>query len=213
VTRLVAAALLLALLVSGTAFAARGDPQRQIRPADQARAKAMLLRKADLPRDFKASASSPGADFYCKALDESDLTLTGDANSPDFGKPPFFSVSSAAQVYESVADANASWRRGTSAAGLRCVRRVFAQELAKQGGTLRSFKRIAFPKVARRSVAFRIEARSQGVSVFFDFPVMQHTRAHVSLVLISALAPVPRAEQVRLARVLAGRTAKAMRGA
>lgn len=209
-----AAAVLLALVVAGTALGARGDPQRQINRADQARAKAMLLKKADLPPGFKASAPDPGSDTdaYCKALDESDLTLTGEANSPQFEKPPFL-VSSTSQVYETAADASASWRRGTSAAGFRCLRRVFAQEFAKQGGTLRSFKQIAFPRVGQRSVAFRIEVRSQGVPVFFELIVMQHRRAHVGLGLLSALAPIPRSEQVRIARVLAGRAATALRGA
>jgi hypothetical protein len=213
VPRLLAVALL-ALLLTSTALAARGEPQRQIRAADQARAKAMLLKRTDLPPGFKVAPAdtSSESDPYCKALDESDLTLTGDADS-EFRKPPF-QVSSTANVYESVADANASWRRGTSAAGIRCLRRVFATELAKQGNVkLRSFKRIPFPRVAQRSVAFRIEVRSQGIPLYLDLPVLQHGRAHASLAFISGFAPVPKAEQVRLARLVAARAATAMRGA
>ncbi len=210
--RLLAVALLLALLVSGTALAARGDPQRHLRPADQARAKAMLLRKADLPPTFTATPSGPESDAHCKALDESDLTLTGDAESKSFQAGPFV-ASSIAQVYETVADANASWRRGTSAAGLRCARTLYARELSKGGGTIRSFGRLAFPKVAARTIALRLEARSQGIPVYLDFVALQHSRAHATLLLGGGLAPIPKAEEVRLARVIAARMTKAMRGA
>ena len=108
----------LALAVAGTALAARGDPQKQIRPADQARAKAMLLRPADFNPAFTArpSSSSGSGDFYCAALDESDLTLTGEARSHSFTATTEY-VTSTAYVYVSRSDSNASWRRGTSAGG------------------------------------------------------------------------------------------------
>jgi hypothetical protein len=219
VTRLLAAAVLLGLVVSGTALAARGDPQRQITTADQARAKAMLLVRPDLPPAFKAkragsgSTTGPGgSDVYCKALDESDLTLTGEASSKEFDAQIAF-VSSTAQVYETIADASSSWRRGTSAAGWRCLRQVFTQEFKGPGTRMKSVKRLAFPKVAQRTFAFRIVAAAQGVDVYMDFVVLQHSRAHVGLAVGAALTAFPKAEAVRLARLLAGRLAKAMRGA
>jgi hypothetical protein len=212
-TRVLAAAVLLALVVAGTALAARGDPQRQIRAADEARARAMLLVRTDLPPGFKKAPPEPESeDPYCKALDESDLTLTGDAEQPGFRKSVFF-VASASQVYRTTSDANTSWRRGTSPAGVRCARTQIAAEITGDGGTFRSFRRIAFPRVASRTAAFRVEARREQIPVILDFVAMQHARAHVSVVFISALAPVPKPEQVRIARVLAGRAVKAMRGA
>ena len=105
------AVVLLALVTSGAALAARGDPEKRITPADQARAKAMLVRKGDLGIAFRPTPSqSIGEDFSCPALDESDLTLTGEAESPTFAGGVEF-VGSSAQVYESVADSKASWRR------------------------------------------------------------------------------------------------------
>ena len=48
-------------------------------------AKAMLLRKADVGPGFKASKPSDDEfDFYCEALDASDLVLTGEAEPLDF---------------------------------------------------------------------------------------------------------------------------------
>jgi hypothetical protein len=49
-TRIVTLRLAVVLVATGSALAARGDPQKRITPADQARAKAMLLRAADLRR-------------------------------------------------------------------------------------------------------------------------------------------------------------------
>ena len=63
----------------------------------------MLLKRADLGPGFTASPQSAAdADDYCKALDESDLTVTGEAESPAFRRA-VVSVSSAASVYESTA--------------------------------------------------------------------------------------------------------------
>lgn len=208
VRRVLCFVLLLALVGTGAALAARGDPQKKITAADQARAKAMLLRKADFSAVFKATpASADEGDFYCKALDESDLTLTGEAESPTFQGGVEF-VSSLSQVYRSLADANASWRRGTSAAGEKCLRTEFARD-----GGLVSFRRKAFPRLGQRSIAYRLVASSQGVRVFFDVVVVQQSRGQAALLLGSAVTPMPKAEAVGLTRIVAQRMAKAMRGA
>jgi len=213
VRRLACFVVLLALVGTSAALAVRGDPQKKIAPADQARAEAMLLRKADFGLGFKATpASSDAGDFYCKALDESDLTLTGEAESPTFQGGVEF-VSSLSQVYESLADSSTSWRRGTSAAGDKCVRDEFRRQFQKDGIRLESFRRMAFPRFAERSIAYRLVASSQGVRVFIDAVVLQQLRGQAALLLGSALAPMPKAEEVRLTRIVAGRMAKAMRGA
>jgi hypothetical protein len=215
--RLLAASAVAVLAVAtGTASAARGDPQKQLTPADNTRARTMFLKRSDLGPGFKSTPqSSLEPDVYCKALDESDLTLTGEAESPTFERG-FVSVYSAADVYESRADATTSWRRGTSTAGERCSRDVLRREFAKEGIRLESYRRVPFPRVAERSAAYRVElsARQQGVTIraVTDFVVLMHARAQVAL-LFTGLTPVPRAEQVRLARLTAERMAKAMRGA
>jgi hypothetical protein len=209
-----AAAVLLALVVTGTAVASHGDAKRKLTPADQARAKAMLLRKADLPPAFQAKPRTPDTThFYCKALDESDLTLSGDAESRVFDAQVLF-AQSAAQVYRTLANAKASWRRSTSTDGIRCLRTLIAREYQKAGVQLRSFRPIAFPKVsAGRTLAYRLTLASQGVPAYLDFIGIEHGRAHVNLGLGSALQPFPKVEAVKLARLLAKRMATAMRGA
>lgn len=212
VRRLLAVALLVALAGASVALAARGDPQKRINRADQARAKAMLVRQADLNAAFAAvPRGAPGSDFYCAAIDESDLVVTGEAWSPSFTSTAEV-LASTAYVYRSRADANASWKRGTSAAGERCLRRRVQEEVRGPGVRVLSFRRIPFPGRAQRSLAYRLVAAQQGIRVHLDVIAMQHSRAQAGIVYGSALAPPPRAEELRLSALVAKRMAAAMRG-
>jgi hypothetical protein len=202
----------LSLVMSGAAAAERGDPEKRLVPADQARARALLVRKADLGPGFVAVTRESDADhFYCRALDESDLTVTGEARSPQFGRSGVF-VTSESEVYETRADARSSWRRGTSAAGAKCERAAFQEGFARQGAVLESFGKLSFPRLAERSVAFRVVATVRGIRAYLDVIVLQHGRAHAALGL-GGLTPLPKAEEVQLARAIAARMATAMRGA
>ena len=208
--------VVLGLLVPAAALAAKGDPQKQINAADQARAKTMLLRSSDLP-GFRVSRSGSNESHpYCGALDESDLTLTGEAESPSFSAGPVF-VSSDSTVYESAGDASASWRRGTSAAGRKCLTDVIRQEFAKQNVELLSFRKVPFPHFAQRTVAYRmvLSGASQGISVkvVFDIVAMSAARAQAFVYLGSAFVAPGHAAELHLARLVAGRMTKAMRGA
>jgi hypothetical protein len=199
--------------VSGAALAGRGDPQRRITAADQARAKSMLLRPSDLSIAFTARPTTPGGggDAYCAALDESDLTVTGDATSPTFTLGTEY-VTSTAYVYESRADSNASWSRGTSKAGEECLRSEVRAELQGTAVRLVSFKRLAFPRRGQRSVAYRAVASVQGLRVYLDLVAMQASRAQAAVIYVSALTPPPSEELRRLSAVVERRAVKAMRG-
>ena len=209
-------ALAVALVATGSALAAKGDPQKRITPADQARARATLIRPADLPGYRVGPPQGDSGDFYCAALDASDLTLTGEAASRQFALTIVF-VASSSEVYESVRDADAAWRRSTSPAGVRCATILLGREFAKQGARLLSLRKIAFPRVASRTVAFRLKLSAstpQGeVPMTVDLVALMHSRAHASIVVGSALVPPERAEELRIARIVALRMRAAMRGA
>jgi hypothetical protein len=76
---------------------------------------------------------------------------------------------------------------------------------------------MAFPALAQRSAAYRLTlagvAQGQNVNVFVDFVVLAQGRAVAGLIVGSALLEPDRQAEVRLARTLATRMAKAMRGA
>jgi hypothetical protein len=209
----IALVLALVLVLTGSALAARGDPQERIRPADQARARSVLVRAADMNAAFTPipTAVNPN-ERYCAALDESDLTVTGQANSPSFTSSAEF-VASRAYVYESRADASASWRRGTSSAGQSCLRQLMRSQLLGTSVKLVSFKRLPFLAVAPRTAAFRVVASREGIRLYLDLIALQHGRAQVSIVYGTVIAAPPRSEEVRLATLVARRMAKAMRGA
>jgi hypothetical protein len=219
VRRLVLASLaLLALLVgAGAASADHQDPERKLTRADNARARAMLITSTDLPPGFQAQVDrSEDPHVACSpSVSESDLTLTGEAEGRQFALGPVF-VSSAAQVWASAGDADASWRRGTSTAGVQCARAVLRREFAKQGIDVLSLREIPFPRVAQRTVAYRVRVRAttpQGaVLLFLDVVAMMHTRAHATVVVGTPLVPPQRADELRFARLVAGRMATAMRG-
>jgi hypothetical protein len=171
----------------------------------------MLIRAADLGPTFTASPpTASDSDSYCRALDESDLTITGKAESPRFTGGVTF-VTSTTYVYESVADSNASWRRGTSAAGQQCLREGLRRELRGTSVQLRSFGKLAFPRLGRRSVVYRAIAVQQGARIYLDLLAIQQTRAQAAVILGSGLVPPPRSVELELGRILAGRMAKAMR--
>ncbi len=213
VRRLLVLALLLALVGAGAALAARGDPQKKINPADQARAKAMLLRQSDFGPGFGAQPAGGDYDYYCKALDESDLTLTGEAESPTFTAGGLQGVGSASQVYATVANANTSWRRGTSPAGVACAAAAY-RSLSRGGGArFVSYRKVAFPAVAPRTVAYRWVTSANGVRIYADLVFMMRSRAQAAVYFVSPVGPIEKAEEAELARIVAGRMAKAMRGA
>jgi hypothetical protein len=211
--KLIGVIVLVALVATTAAFAGRGDPRERFNPADQARAKAMLLRPADFSVAYTARpGSSGGGDFYCAALDESDLTLTGKARSPSYTTTGEY-VSSSSDVYASRSDATASWKRGTSSAGQQCLRAGLRAELQGTAVKLVSLKRLPFPRRGERSAAYRAVAIAQGIRVYLDVVAMQVSRAEASVLYVAALGPPPAGELPRLTGVVERRMEKAMRGA
>jgi hypothetical protein len=216
VRRLVLALAMLGLVVTGTALADHLDPKERFTPADQARARAMLLQRSDLPGWSGQRPNDTEPHIVCsQAVSEADLTLTGEAEGLLFARGAA-SVTSGAQIFVSAADANASWRRGTSAAGTACLTSLLRRTFAGQGIGLRSFRRIAFPNVAERTAAYRATLSAntpQGaVPIYADFVVLKRSRALAQVFVASGLVRPTRAEEVRLTRIVSGRMARQMRG-
>jgi hypothetical protein len=205
------------LVVVGAAAANHQDPHKRLTKADNARARAMLVKPSDLP-GFQAQASNRDDPHYdCAAsVTEADLTLTGEARGKTFTTGVVF-VESGSQIYESTADASASWRRSTSTAGIDCLTKLLRREYGKQGLQVVSVRKTAFPRLAQRTIVFRIEISApsaQGpVPVFIDLVAQMHSRAQATVIVGSGVVAPPRAEELRLARLVADRMAQAMRGA
>jgi hypothetical protein len=211
--KLAALVVFFTLAITATAIAGRGDPKERFTPRDQARAKAMLIRPSDFSPVYTAQpAPNSTGGFYCAALDESDLTLTGRGNSPSFTTTGEL-VRSTATVYATRADANASWKRGVSPAGEQCLRASLRADLRSSAVRLVSFKRVPFPTRGTRSAAYRAVATIQGIRVYVDVVAMQVSRSEAAVLYVNALAPPPQDELRRLTGLVATRAQKAMRGA
>jgi hypothetical protein len=213
-----------ALVVTGSASAADGEPRRALTKKDQATARSIVLKRADLGAGFVARKRTDDdrlpKGVRCGALDESDLTVTGDAESADFqlaNGPLFVTVGSTAQVYRTLREANASLRRGTSTQTATCLADIVRLSApAGQKITVVSSKRVAFPELAPKATAFRlvltIAVGDRQVRAYVDAVVLQHGRYQSGLLFTSIGTPVGRADQVALASVVAKRLAKATGG-
>jgi hypothetical protein len=214
-------ALILVLLAANAAgllaaSAGAGEAKRRLTAADERRADAMLLRPADLATGFRREPERADPELSCAALDESDLIVTGDADalytlsSADL----FVRVGSSATLYRTPREATASWRRGTSAAGLACLRRELAKSAAKEGLRVSSLRRLPVSGLAPRTFVVRIVLVSDRLPVPFtyDVVVLGRGRALAAVGVLSLGAPVPARQRDGFARLVSARMAKALSG-
>jgi hypothetical protein len=206
--------MVLALLLAAASTALASEPKQRINPADQARARAMLLKQADVGIGYRAvrTGSSAGADVSCTALDDSDLTVTGEADSPKLTSG-LQTIGSIAEIYATVRDANASWRRITSAAAFQCIADTLRRIARSTGLHHVSFRKVPFPALAPRTIAYRWQVLAGGVRVYTDFVFLMRGRAQATTYFVSGIDPLERPEELRLARLVSNRMAKVMRGA
>src|SRR5262249_503642 len=106
----VVVATIVASALAGAALAANpNDPQKHFTSADQALARRLLVKRADLPGVGWKSQRSTGDNSTCKAFnpDESKLIETGEQESPEFTRVGGF-VSSTAGIFRTAGDAQTS---------------------------------------------------------------------------------------------------------
>jgi hypothetical protein len=163
VPRVLAALVALCIAVPAVALAADTDPRKRLTAVDEAKARSLLLRRTDFAAGWKRVPPTPDTNETCPGFnpDNSDLTLTGDAQANYEHAQGFPRVASSSEVYVSKADAVASWTRSVKPAFARCLAHFFRKGVEKDGGkvTIVSQGRIAFPKLAPRTAAFRVVAR------------------------------------------------------
>lgn len=211
-----AVVLIVAATLSATALAAPGDPEkRDIRPLDQARAQRSNLRLSDLPSGFRSLPRSHerSGPAVCGRFrpDLSDLTITGEAGSPNFVGGGGTSVFSEAEVYRTVHDAQQSWQRTTRREALPC----FAQQLERQSAStpiridVRSFAQLPAPRLGDRAAKFRFVAVvvSQGVRIrmWIDLLGVARGRADAALYYFTVGHPPSAAQENALLTKLSQR--------
>ena len=162
------------LLVPAVGLAADGQPKKALTKKDQARATSIVIKRSDLGQGFTAVARDKDTSLpkgaRCDALDESDLTVTGDAASPDFRfaqATAFVTIGSTAQVYRTLREANASWKRGTTRQTTTCLADIVRLSAAPgEKITVHSATRMRFPSISpKKSLTMGISAASARVSM------------------------------------------------
>jgi len=195
--RRLALAIALSGAVTGVALAANPhDPQKRFTSADQAWARTLLVKRADLPGSGWKSQRSTSDDSTCKSFnpDESKLVETGDQDSPEFTRVGGF-VSSTAAIFKTASQAQAGWDLEVKPQLLNCLAEGLNQT-SPTGATVRivSKGKLAYPHLAPRTAAFYVKLafNVQGIKFGADLRVvcLGKGRANVALMTLSPGKPL-----------------------
>jgi len=223
VSRRILLLLVAALTLPALALAADTDPKKRIDPADQRKAVSIVLKRSDFAAGWKLLPSTPDSDesLNCPGFNpnESDLTLTGEKEAEFERQGGIPSVLSFASVYTSKSDALKSWTRTVKPALARCIGHVFKEAITEEGAqvTIAAQGRIAFPKLAPRTAAFRVVANvkvveaGQTTTVPFTLHLVAlgNGRGDAGPLTIALGKGIPDAVLRAFAKLLAGRLAAA----
>ena len=219
--RRLGALLVLCAVVPAVALAADTDPKRKLTPADQAKARSILLKRTDFAAGWKKIPPSPDSDLTCPGFnpDESDLTLTGEAESDFEHSQAVRFVGSASEVFATEEEARKSWTRSDKPATARCLGYLFRQGQTDKNTkvTIVSAGRMGFPKLAPRTAAFKIVARlaitdsgkTTTVPVTIQLIAFGRGRGDTSMIAITPGSGVPIVELRSFGTLLAARLAAA----
>jgi hypothetical protein len=147
-------------VTAGGAFADTGRKQLELTAPDQAAARAALIRRSDLPgapwlggRVKPDLSQAPTCRDYRPK--QSDLVLTGIAESSFTRRDGRWYVDSGVQMVRTARMLRLDWQRAVMAPrAIRCHRREIAKRISRDG-LLVSFGRIPFPHLTRYAVEFR----------------------------------------------------------
>jgi hypothetical protein len=221
--RLLVVVVALCIGVPAVALAAADtDPKERFTAADQAKARAVVLKRSDFVAGWKKVPAPPESDEPCPGFnpDNSDLTISGEAIGNFEHTQGLPSVLSVVDVYVSEADAAKSWARNVKPALARCFGHFFLKGAQEEGVKARivSQGRISFPKVAPRTAAFRVVARltvePQGqepvtVPITMHIVALGRGRGEVGLLTSGVGAGVHMADLRAFAKLVASRLAAA----
>jgi hypothetical protein len=205
---------LVALVVTGAVLAANPSKEKiALTAAGKAQARAEVVRRADVGAGWSGgfkkpdlSSTMPCPNYRPK---QSDLVLVGVAETS--WRKQTFEIDSEAQVLRTAAMVRRDWKRTVLAPQVvPCLRQGFAKALGSKG-KLVSFGRVAFPRVATYTRAFRVVAKVKtplgSIPVEIEFLAFGTGRNELTLTLTGpkAARTALTHTEARLARLLARR--------
>jgi len=209
-------AALLAAALAGAALA--GGPRVQHTPADTAKAKGALLRRADFPAGWMTQPPSiSGRPAPCKSFspNESDLVETGAAVSPAFTAPDGFSqVYAVVAIFKTAAQAQADWSRVVRPAMFPCFV-ALVTKLAPAGSAVSVVSQgaVTVAKQAPRTAAYSLvvgvtpKGAQAAVKLYLDVVLLGRGRVEAAAIMVGVGQPYPGDFEATLVSVLAGRLA------
>lgn len=202
------------LATAATVVAGNGGYKIKFNRADQAAARAVVIRRSDLgssswqggPVKPDLSAGPTCPNYHPKV---SDLVITGAART-DFRRSAF-DFGSQAGVLKTRRMVRLDWRRSVLAPGVvSCLRRTTDATLGPNARVV-SYAKLPFPRVAPYTALFRgviqVQTQGQAVRLLTDLVVIGRKRTELTLSVAgpaSAKQEISAAE-LRLARVLVSR--------
>jgi hypothetical protein len=209
-----AVVLLAAALCAPVALAGKGEPQRKLTKAGQARARAAALQRSDFPAGWTQhparktnGQSDPRCSFYNP--DQSDLVEIGKYDSPDFAQPDGSTISSTTGVFRSIRMAKTAYARVARPELAKCLAELFKQGAGAANTRIFSAARLKFPSYGDRSDAFRIvasvKAPAARVRVYLDAFFVNRGAIDVAVLGVGVRRPLPVALEQRLVASLAQR--------
>jgi hypothetical protein len=198
------------------ALAGSGGEAIELKPADQAAARAAIVRRRDLGSKRWTGGSiepdlTPPKTCRNYRPKQSDLILTG-ATESNFHQGLLRWIDSEVKILRTARMVSIDWRREQLAPGaLSCQRRLLGASFGP-GARVTSFVRVPFPHVAPCVVEYRAVvglAVSQGEKARFvvDLVLVSRRRSELSLVTLAPFAQRSEvaADQRRLIRIMLSR--------
>jgi hypothetical protein len=215
VRRLVVVVVLAAAVAVPAALASNGEPQKRLTKADQARARAIVLRRSDFPADWvaKPNTNTSQDDPRCSTYnpDQSDLVETGDVDSPDFTRADGSFVSSSVGIFKTAAMAKKGYARVARPELASCFGELFKKGAAPAKVRLLQVGALPFRRLGDRSNAYRLTANVtlQGttIPVGIDIVTFNRGRVDAAIIVLGIRGPLPAAFEQSLAGKLAARAA------
>jgi hypothetical protein len=214
VSRLLCVAALAAVVVPA-ALGADGEPQKRLTKADQAKARAIVLRRSDFPAGWVAkpntttSQDTPRCSTYNP--DQSDLIETGDVDSPDFTRADGSFVSGSVGIFKTATMAKTGYARVARPQLASCFAELFAKGAAPAKVQVLHVGPLPFRRLGDRSNAYRLTANVtlQGttIPVAIDIVTFNRGRVDVAMILLGIRGPLPVSLEQSLAGKLAARAA------
>ncbi len=205
---------LAAVVVASAAARDPWDPHLKFTKADQAAAKAAVLRQDDLGQGWtggpQGSPSFKAPTCPAQRPNDGDLTLTGHAESVYSNGNGGLQIDSDIEVFPTSKQAKARFDRFLQPKLFTCLRYDLSKSLGGAKVTFLKGKRLDFAEVAERTAVYRLPIVYQGKTIDFDYLFLGRGRSqiYVNIVAPSVQESQLPAFELRLARLLAGRAVR-----